>query len=221
MTALKPIENRRVVGVASERHPLNKTCSMPECGEPTADAHHCFPRSQIGNDSWFVALQPREGETVYEGKFQPIPHVTGLCREHHDAVEAHDAWIRLEEGAFVWYDRQFSDEQEQEDEGEWVKFGPLDPQPCSGEKRKKPAKRLKGEARRKRRTISIKVPNDTEDGGALWDEMLDNVKTRLVTEGLYDEGDHIPVYEALMAAANDWLSQVHFPFPGQAQSTGG
>lgn len=71
----------------------------------------------------------------------------------------------------------------------------------------KPRKRLDGEARRKRRTISVKVPNDTENGGELWDETVEQVKARLVEEGLYSGDDNIPVYEALMAALRDWLDR--------------
>jgi hypothetical protein len=54
MTALKPLENRRVRAVPSERYPLNKKCAHPECNEDAVDPHHAFPRSAIGGDSWFV-----------------------------------------------------------------------------------------------------------------------------------------------------------------------
>lgn len=220
MTALKPISNRRVRGVAAERYPLNTTCAHPECAEPAVDPHHAFPRSAIGNDSWFVAMYEGEGgdsSTAWDVYGDPIPHVAGLCRAHHDAVERHDAWIKLEDGIFVWYDRvtiggHIIDGQEvvleESDAGkeEWYPLGPLDPQPAGRAKSHKKRRKLKGEARRKRKTISLRVPDDTEDGGAIWDETLEETKAKLVQLGLYDEGDAIPNYEAVIAGLRDWLN---------------
>jgi len=202
MTALKPIENRLVVGVPSSRYPLNEFCSQPDCGDLTQDPHHCFPRSQIGNDSWFVAIS--DSDTV-------IPHVTGLCRAHHDDVEEHRSWIRLEEdGQFVWYDRATSrlDDQpytyDSEGNPEWELIGSLDPQPARGEKSRKPRLRLRGEERRKRKRVSIALPDDWEDGGALWDELVDDVKDWLWEEGLYGDRSRIPIAESIFAMWHDW-----------------
>lgn len=72
-------------------------------------------------------------------------------------------------------------------------------------------KKFEGEERRQRRTISIKVPNDQEDGGAIWDETLRDVKAALVGLGLYDNPEKIPAYEALIAALRDWLNDLIFP----------
>lgn len=183
-----------VTGVYS----ANRICAHPECTEPVPDrGHHIFPRSQIGNGLYFVQAWGSDGKELFP---HPIPHVTGLCRAHHDAVEQHDAWIRYEDGKFVWYDRV-------DGHGKWEPVGPLDPQPGGREKARKPKrKRYEGEERRQRRTISIKVPNDTEDGGAIWDETLEQVKERLILLGLYAEDAQIPAYEALIAALRDWLN---------------
>ncbi len=177
MTALKPIENRRVRAVASERYPLNRKCAHPECSEDAVDPHHCFPRSYIAGDSWFVEIVPHttddEDPVDYIMRVEPgqaviIPHVTGLCRAHHDNVELHDAWIKLEEGEWRWYDRWHKTAKVGEglkfergagDEGcppergcnEWEPIGPLNPQPGSVEGRPK-RPRFKGEARRQRET---------------------------------------------------------------------
>lgn len=67
-------------------------------------------------------------------------------------------------------------------------------------------KRLAGEERRKRRTISVKVPNDQENGGEVYDETLEEVKAKLVRLGLYEEDAQIPAYEATIAAWRDWLN---------------
>ncbi len=209
MTALKPIENRRVRAVASERYPLNEICAHPECSEPTADPHHAFPRSAIGGDSWFVVIDFTLHESTGAGgdvhplsDAVPIPHVTGLCRDHHDDVEEHRAWIKLEEGVWVWYDRAVEiDGVLLPDIGDgreikWRELGPLNPQP--GSRTGKPKRRkFKGEARRKRATISIKVPQDEqEDGAGLWDEALETLEQKI-------SGDnHRPVYYTIMDALN-------------------
>lgn len=77
---------------------------------------------------------------------------------------------------------------------------------CGAVFEKKQSKpRFKGEARRQRRVIAIKVPEDWEDGGAVWDETLDQVKAELVVDGLYDDGEHIPNYEAVIAGLRDYI----------------
>ncbi len=201
MTALKPLEDLRVRGVASRRYPLNKKCAHPECSEAAVDPHHAFPRSQIGNDSWFVLLGGDDVTPTSDerggGHRQAIPHVTGLCRMHHDAVEIHAAWIKLEEGEWRWYDHRFADIAERDEKVEprdWEYLGPLNPQPGSVEGRAK-RKKFKGEARRNRTTISIKVPkDDQEDGGALFDEAIETLRER------YNPESNLPVYNVIMLA---------------------
>jgi hypothetical protein len=170
VTALKPTENRRVRGVAAERYPLNAVSSHPESDAPADDPHHIFPRSAIGGDSWFVEITDDEETTV-------IPHVTGLSREEHDRVEQHEAWIKLEDGVFVWYDREPDVEGPVTDS--WVRVGPLDPQPGGREKVHKPKKmRLQGDERAARKTISVRLPEGVD--GAYWDELFaEATKTEL------------------------------------------
>lgn len=209
MTALKPIESRRVQGVPASIYEANKTCAHPECTEPVPDrGHHIFPRSQIGNGLYFVQAWDENGKEMFP---HPIPHVTGLCRAHHDAAEQHDAWIKLEPEGFVWYDRAIWDsaDDQQYPREQWTRIGPLDPQPGGKEKSHlRRRKRHTGEARRTRKTISIKVPADRENGGEVWDEILALVKAKLVRMGLYSPDDQIPNYEALVAALYDWATTV-------------
>jgi hypothetical protein len=160
MTALKPVEAMRVHGVMADRYPLNKTCAHPSCKEPAADPHHIFPRSQIGNDSWFVTVEDSE----------PIPHVTGLCRVHHDDLEEHRAWVRLEEDVFNWYVRKDDD---------WLFRGKLNPQPPGAEAKPKRSP-VQGEERRQRKTISLRIPTDEqEDGAGLLEDALEQAEERL------------------------------------------
>lgn len=172
MSALRPLpDDRSARGVASERYPLNAVCAHPECREPVADPHHTFGRSKIIGDSWFVEITPEP-----PGKPYVIPHVAGVCRAHHDAVENHEAWIRLEGEGFVWYDR---DETYDDPRNvEWVKLGLLNPQPGSREGKPK-KKRKTGEARKARAVIAVRVPQDAqENGGQVWDEALEAAEER-------------------------------------------
>lgn len=183
---------------------------MPECGDLTQDPHHAFPRSLIASASWFVEISPTDGT----GERIVIPHVVGLCRAHHDDVEEHRSWIRLEEdGQFVWYDRSDVDGVLAEyTTGEWLLVGALDPQPGRGEKTRKPRFRLRGDERRQRKRISIALPDDWEDGGALWDELIEDVKDWLFDEGVFGDRGRIPVAEALFAMHHDWVqTRKHTP----------
>lgn len=198
MTALKPLANLVVRGVPATKYPLNEKCAHPECSDLTDDAHHIFPRSQIGNSSWFVEIiqgPEHDAETKWI-----IPHVSGLCRKHHDEVERHDAWIKLEDNTFEWYERvKVLTDRLPEDDGanyrfEWSLTGPLNPRPGSTEGKPK-RRKFKGEARRKRTTISIKVPQDEqEDGAGIFSDLVEQLGEKL------SPGDPKPTYYTLIAA---------------------
>lgn len=158
MTALRPTATALVRGVSANRYRPNDVCAHPECAEKATDNHHIFPRSLIGNASWFVILEDGLTETTPEkggGYRQAIPHVAGLCRPHHEEVELHGAWIKYEEEVFVWYDRRTDEETAAErarwseetgehelsyptDDDVWAFLGPLDPQPGDRTKQRKP-----------------------------------------------------------------------------------
>jgi hypothetical protein len=159
---LKPLEQIwGVRGVAAEKYPINKHCAHPGCNEPVHGAHHVFPRSMTKSDSYFVEITQPDGKIV-------IPHAVGLCGSgttgHHGAVEHHDAWIKLEDGVFVWYERK-PDEDSIVGGTDWRKLGPLNPQPGSQDaRRKRPA--ATGKARRQRKMIGFKVPKEEQEDGA-------------------------------------------------------
>lgn len=199
MTALKPLENLRVHGVQHmETYPLNAVCAHPECTERAVDPHHCFPRSQIGNKYWFVVfddVERRVGGVDLKIPYSatgPWPHVVGLCREHHNAVEAHRAWIKLgKDGVFVWYDRVDANEGDPQNDiafdGDWFhKVGPLNPQPGSQEGKTK-RKKFKGEKRRKRTVVSYRVPDDAEEGGAgILDDLIEQVEAKIYVDATHE-----------------------------------
>lgn len=183
MSALKPSDDRHVRGVASVRYPLNQICAHPECSKPTESAHHAFPRSQIGNGSWFVAFTADTTSGTLITK-DAIPHVIGLCGSgttgHHGDLEAHRAWIKLEDGIFVWYERieeyrpgvvSFYDDGV---EGEWLRVGPLNPQPGSREgKPKRRKKSSSSEERKDRKVLQIRTPAGEEQ---IIPELVDAVR---------------------------------------------
>lgn len=200
MTAIKPAATRRVVAVAAETYPVNANCAWPDSDAEAVDPHHCFPRSAIGGDSYFISMTFDTYEEAVEvvGKgvgvtevpgvgwvTDPIPHVVGLSREVHERVEKKQSKILLVNGKWIAYDKNA--------EGEWVELGELSPQP--GARGGKKRKRLKGEKRRKRRTISIRVPNDEqEDGAGLLDEKIEQMR------GLLGQEDDYPPYYCISAA---------------------
>lgn len=128
----------------------------------------------IGNDSYFVEITPAEG------KSKIIPHAIGLCGSgttgHHGDVEEHRAWIKLEDGEFVWYDRQNTPQESTgasltASEDEWVRLGGLNPQPGSREGKPKRKRTVKGtEERAARKTVSIRLPEGVS--GDDWDGLL-------------------------------------------------
>jgi hypothetical protein len=216
---LKPIENLQVIGAehGPETYPLNVICAHPDCTEPVGGKHHCFPKSQLKGDYWWVAVHDGVDTEVatthetFEGYGDPVPNVVGLCGSgttgHHGDVEEHRAWIKLEDGVYVWWDRDETS-LDARDLGQtlWHERGPLNPQPGNQNFTKPKRKRFKGDARRKRRTVSIRVPKDTEDGGEVWDEVLSRTKEKLIKQELYSAEDAIPDYEAVVAGLNDWLN---------------
>lgn len=181
MTALHPLEDKtRARGVLALQYPINEVCAHPLCDLPTESRHHIFARSKIGNSSWFVAL---EGSKLFDatdtikGTKEAIPHVIGLCGHgtagHHGDAEEHRAWIKLENGIFVWYDRAGDD---------WIEAGPLDPQPGSRIKHRRPKKRDRrsdGKPRHRGR-YTFAIPQDEQEEGAdLIDAALENIEGKL------------------------------------------
>lgn len=198
MTALNPLkgEGFEIHGVASEKYPTNDICAHPDCTEKGESDHHIFPRGLTKSKSYFVQINDRKNGEVFSGPV--IPHVVRLCGSgttgHHGDVEEHRAWIKYEDGEFVWYDRIPVTDPQDDVADEFAQLGPLNPQPAKGGKPKR--KRHKGEARRNRKTVSIRVPDDAgEDGAALLDEGIEALEEKIM------QGDaHRPIYYTLMSA---------------------
>jgi hypothetical protein len=216
MTALKPIENRRVRGVPSERYPLNLISSHPESSEPATEAHHCFPRSQQIGDSWFVEITydtKEEAEAMagamgvkatkadtYVGQETNlwviiIPHVTGLTRQEHKDIEEHRAHITLDEGVWYWWELVEKGSSGLDDQ--WERVGALNPQPGSREGKPKRKKQATTSAEKKAKvTYSIKTPKDEEN-------VLPELEETLRDEFREEMGwkEDVPAYFVWVAAA--------------------
>ncbi len=195
---MKPIENRNVRGVPSERYPLNPISSKPDSTEKVDDPHHIFPRSEIIGDSWFVQIMDLETDAVSD----PIPHVTGLSRSEHDDVEQHRAWIKLEDGVFNWYQRQ----QLEGPEYTFELLGPLNPQPGQVGTPKKKKRAFQGEAKRKRSNWQVKIPADSEDGAGILDDGFRRAYEVVADEGNLDAFEDRTQYVCL-ADIFEWVGQ--------------
>lgn len=198
MTALNPVkgEGFKIRGVAAESYPTNEICAHPDCTEKGESDHHIFPRGLTKSKSYFVQLNDANKGEVWSGPV--IPHVVRLCGSgttgHHGDVEEHRAWIKYEGGVFVWYDRVALTDPKDDIEDAFVEVGALNPQPAHEGRPKR--KRHKGEARRTRKTVSIRVPDDAgEDGAALLDEAVEALEEKVM------QGEaHRPIYYTLMSA---------------------
>lgn len=154
--------------------------------------HHRKRRSQGGDDSYgnLIELTPATHELVHANP--ELAYQRGLLVHSYDDP----AQVRPDLGGFL------SDLGIHDTEGFLASLS---------DKPKRKNYEKDSEERRKRRRITVAVPNDTEDGGAVWDETQDRIKQALIELGLYSEGDKIPAYEAWIACANDWLNSLAFP----------
>lgn len=196
MTALNPKKGLEPEGVAVTRYPLNTMCAIPDCEEPVESAHHIWGRPPgEHSDSWWTKLVD-----VEDGAERVVAGVTGLCgdgtRGCHGDLEEHRLWIKYEDGKYIVYKRGVIEHPDGDMEDTWVKVAPLEPQPGLQEKKKR--RKFSGEARRKRKTISVKVPQDEqEDGAGLWEDAISQVE-EIVRPGT----DGRPPYYTIMDALN-------------------
>jgi hypothetical protein len=144
--------------------------------------HHRLMRSQGGDDSWGNQIEiPSDLHELVHAHPEQGYEYGLLVKSHDDPAD-----IRPDLAGFM---QALGLE------------GTVDPA-------KAPRKRFEkgSEERRKRRTISIRVPNDTENGGEIWDETIEQMKSRLVLMDLYEHVNDVPTYEGLIASLRDWLN---------------
>jgi hypothetical protein len=133
-----------------------------------------------------------------------IPHAVGICGTgttgHHGDLEEHRAWIKLENGVYVWYDR-IDREPEGPLEFDFVEVGPLNPQPGSREgkpKRKKQATtKVEKEAR-----VNTTIRTTVGEKNVL-PELIEQCRERVKDKLEYDKSPSD--YLVLTTVLYDWL----------------
>jgi hypothetical protein len=160
-------------------------CSHPSCNSWADHSHHLVRRSQLGGDYAWVLI---------DGVLHA--NLTGLCAAHHDEITGrvggHRAAIRLEDSIFYWCSLT-----ERNGAVEYIPFAPLEPQPPSPEslaqrtshdpdsehcpfcgqtkRRRASAGDAATGSRRRRKSWTIKVPADGEDGAEILDTLIDDL----------------------------------------------
>lgn len=170
MTKL-PHENWDVKGVTGPNYKVGPVCSAPGCKKFADHAHHIWRRSFLAGDFKWVELW--DGRTV--------PNLVGLCYEHHQDVTENRAMIQFDDtGLFMWSQQTTGDL--------YAPVGMLNPQPqhsiekmdddeepcptCGHRTRRR---ELPPGERRPRKTWTVRVPADSEDGAEVLDELEEQV----------------------------------------------
>jgi len=182
---LPAVDTWNLRGEKGAPYKVGPHCSHPGCNSWADHAHHIVRRSQLGGDFPWVLI---------DGKL--YANLTGLCAMHHDEVTGrvggHQAAIRLVEGIFYWCSLA-----QRGDEMVYIPFAPLEPQPPNPEslasraspdpdsehcpfcgqskRRRREGLTASASPRRRRKSWTIKVPDDEEDGAQVLDTLLDDL----------------------------------------------
>ena len=188
---LAPIESWHLAkGVKGPAYKVGPRCANPQCSRWADHAHHIFRRSMLAGDYAWVEVN---------GKV--FGNLTGLCHRCHDDITGnvggHKAriWLDLEKGVFLYHAVHM-------DEG-FTQIGPLDRQPptpssadrdervlgpeateehcpfCGGSKRRARPSTSSVGPRRRRKTWTVSVPDDAEDGAEILDTFVDDIAALL------------------------------------------
>lgn len=222
---LLPVE-APVRGIAGKRYTVGPRCANPVCARWADDPHHIFRRSALGGDFTWVEVA---GWTV--------GNITGLCwRCHRDVtgeVGGHKNAIRLdlEQKIFYWC----AVEQKPNRELVFLRVAPLEPQPptpdalpsapsaqgasescpfCGATKRPaRPSATPAGE-RRRRKSWTVSVPDDAENGAEILDTFVDEIAALL---GAGDWHERNKRYWALVHALT-WTMQQREQFEADVKA---
>lgn len=181
---LLPASDFGIRGVDGKPYTVSSGCSVPNCGRLSVHTHHLWPRS-------FLRGQPYEWVLLPDGTV--IGNRTGLCVLHHSWVTGeiggHRARIKFEGGVFWWV--TLADDRV---------VGPLDPQPPGANERppektakpevicptcghhKKPKPELPPGPARRKKTWTVMVPADAEDGAEVLNTIVEDLAVPLGAE---------------------------------------
>ena len=181
---LPAVDTWNVVGLEGPKYTVGPRCSNPQCSRIAEHAHHIVRRSALGGAYDWVSI---DGYVV--------ANKTGLCPQCHDGITGriggHTDAIRFVDNVFLWC----SVHTDLHDTVEYLEVGPLEPQPPTPESLAERAPGLLEESdscpfcghknrrrrgtsthpRRRRKTWTVQVPNDEEDGAEVLDTLVDEL----------------------------------------------
>lgn len=178
------MENRDVEAMRGEMFPkyqVKPMCAHPDCSRFVDHVHHIVRRSFIiGDVAW---VRYANGDIV--------GNLVGLCAAHHEDLTINKAFIRYDErDQHYWWFNALAENTGQlyphpprhfhaheHDPIEVPLIGPGTLMICPGCKRPVPRKREPGEkldAKRRRKSWTVQVPDDAdEDGAVVLDTMVE------------------------------------------------
>lgn len=205
---LLPHENHDVKGLdgpAFPRYKVAPVCCVPGCSKFTDHAHHLWRRSFLGGDFCWVEL--------WDHKI--IGNLVGLCYRHHEQVTRGEVWMRWNDVDVVWDDNSVKypppifpqppahgEPIPQSDKS--LSLGPASRVICPGCKRPLPHEKIEGQKRdptKRRKTWTVKVPDDGEDGALVLDTLLEGCRD------LFQHGEEENVRYFTIAQALAWVVQ--------------
>lgn len=167
------------------RYKVKPLCAHPDCSRFVDHVHHLVRRSFVGGDVAWVRF----------GNGDIVGNLVGLCYRHHEQVTVNQAAIMYEERLhqFTWVDDEGAacgalyphppkhGHVHEDETGEPVLIGPGSTHICPGCKRPIPREKTAGEKKepaKRRKSWTIKVPDETEEDGALvLDTLLEECAT--------------------------------------------
>lgn len=180
---LSPTDSRNVVGLAGDAYPnfrVGPVCCAPDCSRFAEHAHHLWRRSQLGGPFDWVRL---EDGTILGNK---VP----LCFDCHRRVTdnevrivwLHDKFWWCDHGVLLIGDQAISPQPPIHGKPTSVTRhsapdGPASNPTCSECGRSMPHKHEgPKEPKRRRKTWSITVPDDAEDGALVLDTLIEECR---------------------------------------------
>ena len=196
---LPPVDSWEVEEVKGPSYKVDSRCCNPACKRWADHAHHLFRRSKTGGPTNWIRIHD-----------EVIGNLVPLCAPCHEditgAVGGHKAAIRWHDHRFLWCKVITGIESGtvRYIEGPPLSWQPPmmsdtavaiydkeEPCPTCGHERAK--KRPKREAR-KRKTWTVQVPDDEEDGAIVLDEYIDTFVPLL---GLDPDGGAMTRYHTI------------------------
>ena len=200
------IDSWDIQPVKGSAYRVNTTCANPLCENPAEHGHHLVRRSQIIGDQWWIRLP--------DGMV--IGNVLGLCAPHHRDVTGegggHKAAIRWNDSALWWCDVYGGSHT---GAVSYMKVAPCSPTvpfgddadilgldvgpkecPTCGRSHEAPKKKGPKRPPRKRKTWTVQVPADEEDGAQVLDEIVEGISAAFEL----DDGGALTRYHALARA---------------------